>query len=173
MLRRGEESPLSSDPSRVTTAKPIVVSPTGLDLNRLDEDALRAVERLQSRDAEAYLVGGCVRDALLNRVPKDYDIATSARPAQVKRTFSRNCRIIGRRFKLAHLHFDGNRKILEVSTFRQAPSADEDIDADDQDLLITRDNEFGTAEEDALRRDFTVNALFLDPVADEIIDYLG
>ncbi len=120
------------------------------------------------------MVGGCVRDLLLGRTPKDWDIATSARPAQVKRTFSRNCRIIGRRFKLAHLHFDGNRKILEVSTFRQAPPNDttDEID-DDADLLITRDNEFGTAEQDALRRDFTVNALFFDPVGDEIIDYVG
>jgi poly(A) polymerase len=112
-------------------------------------------------------VGGCVRDLLLGLVPKDYDIATAARPPQVKRTFPRNSRIIGRRFKLAHLHFNNNTKILEVSTFRRTPQMD---NADD-DLLITRDNEFGTAEEDALRRDFTVNALFLDPTGDRILDY--
>jgi poly(A) polymerase len=104
---------------------------------------------------------------LLDRQPKDYDIATAARPQQVKRTFSRNCRIIGRRFKLAHLHFHNNTKILEVSTFRRTPQAD----GSEADLLITRDNEFGTAEEDALRRDFTVNGLFLDPTRDEILDY--
>jgi len=112
-------------------------------------------------------VGGCVRDLLLGRAPKDYDIATAARPQQVKRIFPRNCRIIGRRFKLAHLHFHGNTKILECSTFRRPPQqADEG-----EDVLITRDNEFGTSEEDALRRDFTVNALFLDPTRDTILDY--
>ena len=127
---------------------------------------MRATQRLASRGFEAFLVGGCVRDHLLDRSPKDYDIATSARPQQVKRTFPRNCRIIGRRFKLAHLHFDRNTKILELSTFRRSP---EDEGGDD--LLITRDNEFGTAEEDALRRDFTVNALFLDPTKDRILDW--
>ena len=128
---------------------------------------MRATQRLIARGFEAYLVGGCVRDLLLGRSPKDYDIATEARPPQLKRTFPRNCRIIGRRFKLAHLHFDNNTKILEVSTFRRSPQAE----GDDTDLLITRDNEFGTSEEDAMRRDFTVNALFLDPTRDCILDY--
>lgn len=128
---------------------------------------MRATQRLSDRGFEAFLVGGCVRDLLLGRTPKDYDIATEARPPQVKRTFPRNCRIIGRRFKLAHLHFHGNTKILEVSTFRRTPQTD----SADDDLLITRDNEFGTAEEDALRRDFTVNALFLDPTRDCILDF--
>ncbi|MCR9244043.1 MAG: CCA tRNA nucleotidyltransferase [bacterium] len=146
---------------------PTVLSPTGANLGRLDRDAVRATQRLTDRGFEAYLVGGCVRDLLLDREPKDFDIATSARPQQVKRTFPRNCRIIGRRFKLAHLHFDRNTKILEVSTFRRTPEAD----GSDDDLLITRDNEFGTAEEDALRRDFTVNALFLDPTEDRILDW--
>ncbi len=127
---------------------------------------MRATQRLIARGFEAYLVGGCVRDLLLDRTPKDYDIATEARPPQVKRTFPRNCRIIGRRFKLAHLHFHNNTKILECSTFRRTPQLDTE-----NDLLITRDNEFGTAEEDALRRDFTVNALFLDPTRNTILDY--
>jgi poly(A) polymerase len=133
---------------------------------------VRTLQRLQARGYEAYMVGGCVRDLLLGRQPKDFDIATAARPQQVKRTFPRNCRIIGRRFKLAHLHFEGGQKILEVSTFRRRPLTDQDSVADeDEDLLIVRDNEFGTAEEDALRRDFTVNALFFDPLADRLIDY--
>jgi len=153
-----------------TKIEPKTLRPTGLDHDLLDTDAVRAVQRLQSRDFEAYLVGGCVRDFLLGRSPKDYDIATAARPTQVKRTFPRNCRIIGRRFKLAHLHFNQNRKILEVATFRTSPAPDS---GEGGDLLITRDNEFGTAEEDAVRRDFTVNALFLDPVGDEIIDFVG
>ena len=131
---------------------------------------MRAVTRLIDKGYEAYLVGGCVRDLLLGRTPKDYDIATEARPPQVKRTFSRNCRIIGRRFKLAHLHFHRNTKILECSTFRRMPQAG---DGDgDEDLLITRDNDFGNAEEDALRRDFTINALFLDPTEDKIVDHV-
>ncbi len=109
-----------------------------------------------------------MRDLLLQREPKDFDIATSARPQQVKRTFPRNCRIIGRRFKLAHLHFNRNQKILEVATFRRTP----ELGDDGEDLLITRDNVFGNAEEDAMRRDFTVNALFFDPVGDQIIDYV-
>lgn len=148
------------------------MSPSGLDTRLLDQDAVRAIVRLQSFGHEAYLVGGCVRDLLLGHRPKDFDIATSARPPAVKRTFPRNSRIIGRRFKLAHLHFDGNRKILEVSTFRRPPEQGED-EGDDEDLLITRDNEFGTAEQDAVRRDFTINALFLDPNRDELIDHVG
>ncbi|MGK0519220.1 MAG: poly(A) polymerase [Planctomycetota bacterium] len=137
----------------------------------LDVDAVRAVTRLIDKGFEAYLVGGCVRDLLLGRTPKDYDIATEARPPQVKRTFPRNCRIIGRRFKLAHLHFHGNTKILECSTFRRTPQENPEGAGDEADLLITRDNEFGTAEEDAVRRDFTVNALFLDPTRDLIVDH--
>jgi len=132
---------------------------------------VRAVTRLIDKGYEAYLVGGCVRDLLLDRTPKDYDIATEARPQQVKRTFPRNCRIIGRRFKLAHLHFHRNTKILECSTFRRNPQDSEA--GDDEDLLITRDNEFGNAEEDALRRDFTINALFLDPTEDKIVDHVN
>ncbi|MDO8348736.1 MAG: polynucleotide adenylyltransferase PcnB [Planctomycetota bacterium] len=153
----------------ITTIEPTILSPTGADLSKLDADAVRATQRLISRGFEAYLVGGCVRDLLLDRTPKDYDIATEARPPQVKRTFARNCRIIGRRFKLAHLHFNNNTKILEVSTFRRSPELENPTG--DDDLLITRDNEFGNAEEDALRRDFTVNALFLDPTRNCILDY--
>ena len=153
--------------SGTTKIEPTILSPTGADLSKLDADAVRATQRLITRGFEAYLVGGCVRDLLLGRTPKDYDIATEARPPQVKRTFPRNCRIIGRRFKLAHLHFHNNTKILECSTFRRTPQ----LENADEDLLITRDNEFGTAEEDALRRDFTVNALFLDPTRNCILDY--
>lgn len=160
------------------TIEPWVVSPSGIAPELLDEDAVRTVQRLEARGHEAYFVGGCVRDILLGRQPKDFDIATAARPQQVKRTFPRNCRIIGRRFKLAHLHFDGSRKILEVSTFRRTPdlrtpevqNGEEEVE---EDLLITHDNEFGSAEEDALRRDFTVNALFFDPLHDRIIDFVG
>ncbi|GEM_PF-1998760 len=142
---------------------------TGIPPRALDEDAVRVVKRLRRKDHETYLVGGCVRDLLLGRVPKDFDIATSARPRQVKSLF-RNCRIIGRRFKLAHLHFD--RKILEVSTFRQRPQPSEEEEDGETQVLIRSDNAFGNAEEDAYRRDFTINALFYEPASDMVIDYV-
>jgi len=134
----------------------------------MDPDALKVVRRLQSHGHEAYLVGGCVRDLLLEVTPKDFDVATSATPRQVKRLF-RNCRIIGRRFRLAHIIFKG-RKIIETATFRCAPRQKEG--AEGEELIIWQDNEFGTAEEDAYRRDFTINGLFYDPVAGEVIDFL-
>lgn len=138
----------------------------------LDPDAVRALQRLRTKGFEAYLVGGCVRDLLVGLKPKDFDIATSAPPQQMRKVFPRNCRVIGRRFKLAHLHFNGNTKILEAATFRRTPEG-VDEDSEDDDLLIIQDNLFGTAEQDAVRRDFTVNALFFDPLDDRIIDYTG
>lgn len=140
--------------------------------NSLDADAVRVVERLQDAGYEAYLVGGCVRDLLLGRAPKDFDVATSARPRQVRRIF-RNCRIIGRRFKLAHVVFrrpDGTEHIVETATFRRAPQPQ---DEDPDELLILDDNTFGTAAEDAARRDFTINALFFDPRTWSVIDFVG
>ncbi|HET6923258.1 MAG TPA: polynucleotide adenylyltransferase PcnB, partial [Anaeromyxobacteraceae bacterium] len=140
-------------------------------LDRLDPDAVKVIARLRHMRHQAYLVGGCVRDLLLGRTPKDFDLATDAHPGEVRAIF-RNCRLIGRRFRLAHVYFRGG-KIVEVATFRQNPvDAAEDL-ADEGDLLITRDNVFGTAEEDARRRDFTVNGLFYDPFAGEVIDYVG
>jgi len=133
----------------------------------LDPDALKVIHRLRNFGYQAYLVGGCVRDLLLGRPPKDFDIATSARPKEVKKLF-RNSRIIGRRFKLAHLFFGD--KILEVSTFRKTPVDVEN--AEDGDVLIQQDNVFGTAEEDARRRDFTVNGLFYDPQRHAVLDWV-
>ncbi len=139
---------------------------TGIAPHSLDADAVKVLSRLQRKGFETYLVGGCVRDLLLGRTPKDFDIATEARPRQVKALF-RNCRVIGRRFKLAHVHFDG--KILEVSTFRTMPARRRN----EEELLIRSDNEFGTAEDDAYRRDFTINGLFYDPTEDRILDWVG
>lgn len=133
----------------------------------LDQDALRVISRLQRQGFEAYLVGGCVRDLLLGRRPKDFDVATSAHPRQVKRAFA-NGRIIGKRFRLVHVAYGDH--VIETATFRRAPTPRED---EPEDLLITDDNEFGTAEEDARRRDFTINALFLDPTKRQILDYVG
>ena len=124
--------------------------------------------RLHRQGFEAYLVGGCVRDLLLGRTPKDFDVATAAHPRQIKRLFH-NGRIIGRRFKLVHVAY-GNH-IIETATFRRQPEGRNG--SDNEDLLIVEDNVFGDAEEDARRRDFTINALFLDPVEGCIIDYVG
>ena len=135
----------------------------------LDQDALRVVSRLARAGFEAYLVGGCVRDLLLGRTPKDFDVATSAHPRQVKRLF-RNGRIIGRRFRLVHITYGDH--VIEVSTFRREPPPRPEGE-EDADLLITEDNVFGTAEEDARRRDFTINALFLDPARRRIQDHVG
>jgi poly(A) polymerase len=131
-----------------------------IPVERLDPDALKVIARLRHMRHQAYLVGGCVRDLLLDRTPKDFDVATDAHPGEVRAIF-RNCRLIGRRFRLAHVYFRGG-KVVEVATFRKNPvDVGEDV-PDAGDLLITRDNVFGTAEEDAVRRDFTVNGLFYD-----------
>jgi len=136
-----------------------------LDRAAIDPDADRVVRKLNRAGYKAYLVGGCVRDLLVSRKPKDFDVATSATPTEIKSTF-RNCRIIGRRFRLAHVFFGS--KIIEVSTFRANPRED-----DDHDLLIRRDNVFGTETEDARRRDFTINGLFYDVEREEVIDHVG
>ena len=132
-----------------------------LSLEKVDPDALYVMEKLRVNGYIAYLVGGGVRDLLLNHKPKDFDISTSAEPEQIKQLF-RNCILIGRRFRLAHIRF--GKKIIEVSTFR---SGDNETDA-----LILRDNKWGSPEEDVLRRDFTINGLFYDSATQEVIDYV-
>jgi poly(A) polymerase len=156
----------------------------------IDPEALKVLYRLNQSKYTAYLVGGSVRDLLLGRKPKDFDIGTSAQPYEVKKLF-RNCWIIGRRFRLAHVRF--GEKTIEVATFRRQVTADEIIAADAplqtlappesdvaapelddaRDRLIHRDNTFGTPEQDAFRRDFTINALFYDIETFSIIDYTG
>jgi poly(A) polymerase len=136
--------------------------------SRIDPDALKVLYRLRSAGYKAYLVGGSVRDLLLGRTPKDFDIGTDAPPQAMRRLF-RNCRLIGRRFRLAHILFaDG--KVIEVATFRRRP---EPLDPDAPELLMTSDNVFGTAREDALRRDFTINGLFYNIADYSVIDYVG
>ena len=130
----------------------------------IDPDALKVLYRLKNAGFVAYLVGGGVRDLLLERQPKDFDIGTSAHPQQVRKLF-RNCFIVGRRFRLAHVRF--GRKVIEVSTFRRA------AEPEAGDTLIRRDNTFGTPEEDAFRRDFTVNALFYDIANFSVIDWVS
>jgi hypothetical protein len=134
-----------------------------LSRKNIDPDALKVLYRLKNSGFVAYLVGGGVRDLLLERQPKDFDIGTSAHPQQVRKLF-RNCFIVGRRFRLAHVRF--GRKVVEVSTFRKA------AEPEGGDTLIHRDNTFGTPEEDAFRRDFTVNALFYDIANFSVIDWV-
>src|SRR4051794_14246366 len=142
--------------------------------DQIDPDAAKVVQRLRRFDHAAYLVGGCVRDLLLGLKPKDFDVVTSATPNDIRRLF-KNCRIIGRRFRLAHIFF--GPKIIETSTFRANPRELEDDDGDSAetesgDLLIRRDNVFGTPEEDARRRDFTINGLFYDLETGHVIDHV-
>jgi poly(A) polymerase len=135
---------------------------------RIDPDVQKVVRRLVRHGHEAYLVGGCVRDLLLDRRPKDFDVCTSARPEEVRELF-RNSRIIGRRFRLVHVLFGGG-KVIEVATFRRNPKDEGD---EPSELLIRSDNVFGAAHEDALRRDFRINALFYDLEARQILDWVG
>lgn len=155
----------------------------------ISRNALTVLYRLNEKGYKAYLAGGCVRDLMLGYQPKDFDVVTDATPQQVKRCF-RNCRLIGRRFRLAHVMF--RDEIIEVATFR-APTTPLDPDAEEPDAdgaeplvrdrrdviihehtgVVVRDNEYGTPEEDAFRRDFTVNALFYDIGDFSIIDYVG
>lgn len=127
----------------------------------IDKDAIFVVETLRRAGHKAYLVGGCVRDLLLGHTPKDYDISTSALPEQIKPLFS-HCLLIGRRFRLAHVRI--GKKVIEVATFRQGDPEDES--------LIVSDNLWGSEEEDVMRRDFTINGLFYDPIEEVIIDYV-
>ncbi|MDT4330588.1 MULTISPECIES: polynucleotide adenylyltransferase PcnB [Methylomonas] len=137
---------------------------------QISENALKVLLRLKKADFEAYLVGGCVRDLLLGREPKDFDVATNASPEQVKQIF-RNCRIIGRRFRLAHVFF--GREIIEVATFRGSEAEAPDQQVVHEDGRLLRDNVFGTLEEDVWRRDFTVNALYYNIRDFSVVDFTG
>ena len=123
----------------------------------IDPDALQIISRLRDAGYTAYIVGGAVRDLIVGNKPKDFDIVTDATPSKIKKIF-RNSRIIGRRFRLVHVVF--GKKIFEVSTFRS--NAEGSVG-----------NDFGTIEEDVLRRDFTLNALYYDPLQEQVIDYVG
>ncbi len=138
--------------------------------SQISENALKVLYRLKKSGYEAYLVGGCVRDLLLGFEPKDFDVATDASPEEVRNVF-RNCRLIGRRFRLAHVHF--GREIIEVATFRSSESGNDDDQRVHKDGRLLRDNVFGNIEEDVIRRDFTVNALYYNIRDFSVVDFIG
>ncbi len=137
----------------------------------ISDNALKVLYRLKNAGYEAYLVGGGVRDLSLGREPKDFDVATDAHPEEVRALF-RNCRLIGRRFRLAHVHF--GPEIIEVATFRALhDSAAEGGEVEFEDGRIVRDNAYGTLVEDAMRRDFTINALYYNIADFSVVDHAG
>ncbi len=151
-------------------AGPRVVPRSEHNISRanISPNALKVLYRLRQAGYQAHLVGGGVRDLLLGREPKDFDVATDAEPEEVRGVF-RNCRLIGRRFRLAHVHF--GPEIIEVATFRGLNPDVAEADRRVENGLIVRDNAYGTIEEDALRRDFTVNALYYDIADFSVLDY--
>lgn len=137
-----------------------------IDQALIDPHAIDIVHTLKQAGYDAFLVGGCVRDLLLDHRPKDFDVVTSAHPEQIRELF-RNSRLIGRRFRLAHVYF--GRNIIEVATFRGHQTEEHKHHTDESGMLL-RDNIYGNYEEDAIRRDFTINALYYDPETDMITD---
>ena len=142
---------------RVRIASIYTVDEHGITTAMIDSDALKVIKKLRHAGFNAYVVGGAVRDLLLGKSPKDFDIATDAHPRQIRKLFW-NSKIIGKRFRLVHIHFTD--KILEVSTFRGLSPGDEQ-------------NTFGTMEDDVKRRDFSFNALYYSPVEEQLVDYIG
>ncbi|WVD62338.1 polynucleotide adenylyltransferase PcnB [Orbus mooreae] len=177
------ESNISASAVNVPVATIIRRDQHSVSRQLISENALKVLYRLNKQGYEAYLVGGCVRDLLLGRTPKDFDIATNATPEQVQKSF-RNCRLVGRRFRLAHIMF--GKEIIEVATFRGAHSEPSELDNDisessakpdsntskrSQSGMLLRDNVYGTIEQDAIRRDFTINSLYYSVKDFTIRDY--
>lgn len=155
-----------------TNAEPAVLPRSAHPISRkqIDQNTLKVLYRLHRHGYLAYLVGGSVRDLLLGRTPKDFDVGTDATPSQVKKLF-RNCFLVGRRFRLAHICFS-RRDVVEVATFRRQPGPEE-LPEDPAEHFLLVQNQFGTPREDAFRRDFTINALFYNIADFSIIDHVG
>ncbi|MCC7041235.1 MAG: polynucleotide adenylyltransferase PcnB [Burkholderiales bacterium] len=165
MIRRLLARLIPGRPARTPRVYPAALHPVRRDA--IPRGARMVTEKLQEAGFKAFVVGGAVRDLLLGLTPKDFDIATDATPEQVKPLF-RRAYIIGRRFRLVHVHIGA--EVLEVSTFRAAQTGE---DATDEHGRLLSDNVYGTQAEDAARRDFTINALYFDPASEEIWDYVG
>lgn len=161
-------------PSFDRAVGPVVLKRDGHPISRrnIDSDALKILYRLHRLGFTAYLCGGAVRDLMLGKTPKDFDIATDARPGQIKKRFA-NVFVIGRRFRLAHIHFQEG-KIIEVATFRRDPIPGEETAAGTgPGTALDPARFYGTPQEDAFRRDITINALYYDPITFSVIDYVG
>lgn len=161
--------------------KPISAQSLGISNSLVSPDAIYVIEKLHKHNFDGYIVGGGIRDILLNKTPKDFDIVTNATPEQVRKIFKRNSIIIGRRFKIVHVIFDNinpekmvnnrpiiERHIIEISTYRSSKINKHHLNEHGR---ITEDNNYGSQKEDALRRDFTINSLYYDPVNQVVIDY--
>ncbi len=151
----------------------IKASQAGINPRMISKNALTVVEKLNRNGYEAYIVGGCLRDLLLGKHPKDFDVATNARPDQIQTIFQRQCRLVGRRFRLAHIMF--GRDVIEVATFRanHGEQHSENYAKQSEQGMLLRDNVYGTLEQDAERRDFTVNALYYSPKDNTLHDYFN
>jgi len=172
ILFSGDTSVLKSSykENKIVTPNIIPRSEHNISRANISENAVKVLYRLNKAGYQAHLVGGGVRDLLLGHEPKDFDVATDASPEEVRAVF-RNCRLIGRRFRLAHVHF--GREIIEVATFRGMQEDSPPADRDAGNGMLMRDNVYGTIEEDAIRRDFTVNALYYNVEDFSVIDYTG
>lgn len=150
----------------------VIASSHGILSKHISRPALTVVEKLVQNGYEAYIVGGCIRDILLGKKPKDFDIATNAHPEQIQKIFQRQCRLVGRRFRLAHIMF--GREIIEVATFRAAPNENNQHLVKQNELgMLVRDNVYGSLEDDANRRDFTVNAFYYSPQQNKLYDFFN
>ena len=159
-------------PAPKKNIKPVIIPRAGHNISRdrINRNALKVLYRLHEAGYGAFLVGGCVRDLLMERKPKDFDIATSALPEEVRKLF-KNCRLIGKRFRLAHILF--GREIIEVATFRTHHENGQAEHGKMHEGMIIRDNVYGTIEDDAWRRDFRMNALYYNIADFSVIDYTG
>ena len=152
-----------------TSATRVPSSDHQIDESKICPRARAIVEKLTAANYQAYLVGGCVRDLMLNITPKDFDVVTDARPEQICKLFS-NSRMIGRRFRLVHVY--SSRNYIEVSTFRaMADASTQKHTEESNNGRILRDNTYGNIEQDAIRRDFTINALYYDLASSEVLDF--